>query len=143
MINSKTYPAIIHATLALNASTAAPFYDVNIQQRLCHCACVDERPIFKPAFSVLAVEPVGQNQYLIYLQVEGVASYVPCGCGSCSTKSQVIAQGFTIPVYSTANITGATVAAGQTQNMIVRTSCKSCSNVMESDTPITLTFITA
>lgn len=143
MINSKTYPAVIHATLALNASVTAPFYDVNIQQRLCHCACVDERPVFKPEFSVISVENVGTNQFLVYLQVEGVVNYIPCGCGSCSTKSQVIAQGFTIPVYSTSVITGATITAGATQNMIVRTSCKSCSNVMESDTPITITFTTA
>lgn len=142
-MNSKTIPAVIHATLAVGATATAPFYDVNIQQQLCHCSCVDDKPVFSPAFSVTAVEPVGTNQYLIYMHVEGVIAYVPCGCGSCQTKSQVISQDFTIPAYSATAITCATITAGASQNAIVRTSCKDCSKLFESDTPITVTIVTA
>lgn len=142
-MNSKTIPAVIHVTLAVGATTTAPFFDVNIQQQLCQCSCVDDKPVFAPAFSVLGVEPVGTNQYLIYVHVEGVVNYVPCGCGSCATKAQVISQNFTVPFYSATAIKGATIEAGASQNAIVRTSCKSCSKLFESDTPITITPVTA
>lgn len=142
MNNNKTIPAIIHTTLAIGSTASAPYYDVNIQQQLCQCACSDERPVFKPSFSVIGIEDVGTNQHLVYIHVEGVVSYVPCGYGTCCTKSQIISQDFTIPVYNAASIT-ATISAGDSRNYIVQNACAKCSKTFESDTPITLTITTA
>lgn len=139
----KTNPAIIHATLALGATVTAPFYDVNISQQLCMPACADETPVFVPQFSVNSIENVGTSQYIINMHVEGTINYVPCGCGCCNTKSQVISQDFTLPVFSATAITGATIAAGATQNAIVKHPCKECSRDFVSDTPITVTITTA
>lgn len=143
MNNNKTTPALIHATLALNASTSAPYYDINITQQLCQCSCADDKPVFDPKFSTLSVEVVGTNQYLVNILVEGVVNYIPCGCGSCCTKQQIISQEFSIPVYSTAVITGVTITKGASQNYIARSSCANCSKTFVSDTPVTITFITA
>lgn len=143
MNNNRTTPAIIHATLAIGSTAAAPYYDVNIEQQLCMCACADERPVFNPQFSVLSIENVGTSQYLVNMHVEGVVSYVPCNCGSCATKSQVISQDFSVPVFSATAISGVTIAAGQSRNAIVRNACANCSKAFESDTPITLTITTA
>lgn len=103
-MNKRTIPAIIKATLAAGATTAAPYYDVNITQQLCTPACVDETPVFAPQFSVKSIANVGTSQYIIVIHVEGVVNYIPCNCGSCCTRSQVVSQDFTIPVFSaTAN----------------------------------------
>lgn len=142
MNSNKTIPPIIHATLALNASASAPYYDINITQTLCQCACADDKPVFEPKFSVLSVEVVGTNQYLVNILAEGVVNYIPCGCGSCNTKQQIISQEFSIPVYSTTTITGVTITKGASQNYIARNSCANCSKVFVSDTPITITFTT-
>lgn len=142
MNNNKTNPAIIHATLAIGSGGGAPYYDVNIQQQLCMCACADEQPVFKPQFSIIGVEDVGTGQHLVYIHVEGVVSYVPCGCGTCCTKSQIISQDFTIPVFNAAAIK-VTIAAGDSRNYIVKNACNQCSKTFESDTPITLTITTA
>lgn len=142
MNNNKTNPAIIHATLAIGSTAGAPYYDINISQNLCQCACADEQPVFKPAFSVLGVEHVGTNQHLVYIHVEGVVSYVPCGCGTCATRSQIISQDFTIPVYSATDFTAA-ITAGASRNYIVKNACNQCSKTFESDTPIALTITTA
>lgn len=142
MNNYKTNPAIIHATLAVGSSVTAPYYDINITQQLCQCACVDEKPVFAPQFSVLSIENVGTSQYLINIHVEGVVNYIPCGCSSCATRSQIISQDFAIPVFSATAITGATITAGAPQNLIVKYACANCSKTFVSDTPITLTLIT-
>ena len=143
MNSNKTIPAVIHATLALAAPATSPYYDVNITQTLCQCACADDKPVFDPKFTVLSIENVGTNQYLINFGVEGVVNYIPCGCGSCNTRQQIISQEFALPVYSTATITGVTVIKGTSQNYIARSSCANCSRTFVSDTPISLTFTTA
>lgn len=143
MMNNKTIPAVIHTTLAIGSTASAPYYDVNIQQILCQCACADEKPVFTPSFSPLAFEHVGTNQWLMYVHVEGVIHYIPCGCGSCYTKQQIVSQDFTIPVWSTTEITGFTVNAGTTRNTMIKNACSPCSRNFESDTPITLAFDTA
>ena len=97
-MNKRTIPAIIIATLAAGATAAAPYYDVNITQQLCTPACVDETPVFAPKFSVKSIANVGTSQYIIVIHVEGVINYIPCNCGSCCTRSQVVSQDFTIPV---------------------------------------------
>lgn len=97
IMNKRTIPAIIVATLAAGATAAAPYYDVNITQQLCTPACVDETPVFVPQFSVKSIANVGTSQYIIVIHVEGVMNYIPCNCGSCCTRSQVVSQDFTIP----------------------------------------------
>lgn len=143
MNNNKTIPAVIHATLALGSTASAPYYDINISQTLCQCACTDDKPVFDPKFSVLSIEAVGTKQYLVNLHVEGVMHYIPCGCGSCCTKQQIISQDFAIPVYSATAITGVTISAGASQNYIAKYSCANCSKTFVSDTPITLSVVTA
>lgn len=142
-MNRLTRPAVITATLALGATTAAPYYDVNITQQLCTAACADEKPVFEPKFSVRGITTVGTSQYIITMHVEGVVSYVPCRCGTCCTRSQVISQDFTIPVFSATPVTSVTPSAGASANGIARTACSDCSRTFVSDTPLTLTIAAA
>lgn len=135
--------AIIHATLAASSVASPYYYDINITQQLCHPACVDENPVFTPQFSVLSIELVGTSQYLINCHVEGTVHYILCGCSSCSTRAQVISQDFSIPVFSAAAITAATVAAGVSSNVMAKEPCQKCSKTFVSDTPITLTTTSA
>ena len=142
-MNKRTIPAIITATLAVGATAAAPYYDVNITQQLCTPACVDETPVFAPQFTVKSIANLGTSQYIIVIHVEGVVSYIPCNCGSCCTRSQVVSQDFTIPVFSATAINSVTLAAGPAQNGIARISCCNCSKTFVSDSPVTLTLATA
>lgn len=131
-------PAVITATLAAG-STASPYYaQVNISQRLCYKTCADVAPVFNPQFSVVSLDSVGTNQYVLTVNVQGIISYVPCG-GGCCTKQQPINQNFTIPLYSTTAITSATVAAGSVVNSVAASACQDCSRSFVSETPITIT----
>lgn len=136
----RTIPANITATLAVGATATAPYYDVNITQQLCAPACTDETPVFAPAFSVKSIANVGTSQYLVVLHVEGVVSYVPCNGNSCCTRSQVISQDFTVPVFSTTAIASVTPTIGAAQNGIARLACCQCSKTFVSDVPLTLTI---
>ena len=135
-MNKRTIPANITATLALGSTATAPYYDVNITQQLCTPACVDETPVFAPTFSVKSIANVGTSQY----HVEGVINYIPCNCGTCCTRSQVVSQDFTIPVYSATAINSVTPAIGVIQNGIAKIACCSCSKTFVSDVPLTLTI---
>lgn len=139
-MNKRTIPAIITATLAVGATATAPYYDVNITQQLCTPACVDETPVFTPSFSVKSIAKVGTSQYLVVLHVEGVINYVPCNCGTCCTRSQMVSQDFTIPVFSATAINSVTPTIGTVQNGIARIACCSCSKTFVSDAPLTLTI---
>lgn len=139
-MNKRTIPACIMATLAVGATATAPYYDVNITQQLCAPSCVDETPVFNPQFSVKSIVNVGTSQYLITIHVEGVISYVPCNCGSCCTRSQVVSQDFTIPVFSATAITTATTSLGSVKNRLVKVACCSCSKTFVCDAPLTLTI---
>ncbi|MBQ0121184.1 MAG: hypothetical protein KBT13_08725 [Bacteroidales bacterium] len=138
-MNKRTIPATITPTLAIGSTGAAPYYDVNITQQLCSPACVDETPVFAPQFTLKGVSQVGTNQYIAVIHVEGVINYIPCGYGSCCTRSQVVSQDFTIPVYK-ATAPVVTLTAGQAQNGIARVSCCDCSKTFVSDVPLTLTI---
>ena len=129
-MNKRTIPACIMATLAVGATATAPYYDVNITQQLCAPSCVDETPVFNPQFSVKSIDNVGTSQYLITIHVEGVISYVPCNCGSCCTRSQVVSQDFTI----------VTTSLGSVKNRLVKVACCSCSKTFVCDAPLTLTI---
>lgn len=139
-MNKRTIPACIMATLAVGATATAPYYDVNITQQLCAPSCVDETPVFNPQFSVKSIANVGTSQYLITIHVEGVISYVPCNCGSCCTRSQVVSQDFTIPVFSATAITNVTISLGSVKNRLVKVACCSCSKTFVCDAPLTLTI---
>ena len=139
-MNKRTIPACIMATLAVGATATAPYYDVNITQQLCAPSCVDETPVFNPQFSVKSIANVGTSQYLITIHVEGVISYVPCNCGSCCTRSQVVSQDFTIPVFSATAITSVTTSLGSVKNRLVKVACCSCSKTFVCDAPLTLTI---
>lgn len=138
-MNKRTIPATITPTLAIGSTGAAPYYDVNITQQLCSPACVDETPVFDPKFSLKGVMPVGTNQYLAVIHVEGVINYIPCGYGSCCTRSQVVSQDFTIPILKS-TVPTVTLTVGQAQNGIARVSCCDCSKTFVSDVPLTLTI---
>lgn len=141
-MNNRTEPAIITATLALGASTSAPYYDINITQRLCHFACADEPPVFTPQFSVKSIANVGMSQYLVVIHAEGVISYAPSGA-TCCTRSQLISQDFAVPVFSATAISSVTPTAGTAHNGIVRLSCCGSSRTFVSDVPLTLTITAA
>lgn len=139
-MNKRTIPANITATLAVGSTATAPYYDVNITQQLCTPACVDETPVFTPTFSVKSIAQVGASQYLVVLHVEGVINYIPCNCGPCCTRSQVVSQDFTIPVFSATAINSVTPAVGAIQNGIAKIACCSRSKTFVSDVPLTLTI---
>lgn len=135
-------PAVITATLAAG-STASPYYvQVNISQRLCNKTCADVAPVFNPQFSLVSLDSVGTDQYVATIHVEGIISYVPCG-GGCCTKQQPLSQNFTVPIYSTTALTGATITAGSVVNSIAASACQNCSRAFVSETPLTITTTTA
>ena len=71
-----------------------------------------------------------------------MVNYIPCNCGSCYTRSQVVSQDFTIPVFSASAINSVEIAVGTVQNGIARISCCNCSKTFVSDCPVTLTLAT-
>lgn len=139
----KTIPALIHATFGAGKNSSPYYYDVNITQTLCQAACCDDKPIFKPQFSVVSLEEVGTGQFIVNVHVEGAVSYIPCGCGSCATRTQNISQDFSIPVYSATALTGASISVGTTQNYMAKEPCCQYSKTFVSDTPISLSVTTA
>lgn len=142
MNNNMIQPAVITATLAAGSTTSPYYAQVNISQRLCYKTCADVAPVFNPQFSVVSLDAVGTNQYVLTVNVQGIISYVPCG-GGCCTKQQPINQNFTIPIYSTTALTGVTVAAGSVVNSVSASACQNCSRVFVSETPLTITAATA
>lgn len=142
-MNRKTIQAIITATLAAG-STSSPYrYDVNITQQLCQPACADETPVFLPSFRLIGVENIGTSHYKASIHVEGVISYIPCGCSSCNTKSQTISQDFSISFISTAAPASVVVTAGETANAIAKNACCDCSKTFVSETPLSVAVTTA
>lgn len=135
-------PAVITATLAAGETASPYFYQVNISQRLCYKTCAEQTPVFAPKFTLVSLDNVGTNQYVVTVNVQGIISYVPCG-GGCCTKTQPINQNFTIPLYSTTALTGVTIDAGNAVNSVAAVPCQNCSRAFVSETPLTLTTTTA
>lgn len=143
MNGCKQNSAIITATLAAG-SVASPYYvQVNISQRLCSPACESQTPIFAPAFSLVGYSEVGTGQYVATIKVEGIISYVPCGGNTCTTRTQVLSQTFTVPFASATAPTSVTITPGTSVNAVVASGCQSCSRDFVSETPISLTVATA
>lgn len=131
-------PAIIVANLAAGSYSTPYLYDVEIAQRLCVEACADEVPVFAPVFTLKSVAAGGvTGLWIATLHVEGVVSYIPCGCGSCATKVQVISQDFTLPIKASAEPT-LTLTQGTTSNGILRNTCSRCSRTFVSDTGLSI-----
>lgn len=125
-------------------STESPYlYLVNITQKLCVKACVDNPPVFTPQFFVKSVSSLGNNLYAATVQVQGTISYVPCCQSSCCARMQTLYQAFTIPFVSETAPTNVTIASGDTVNTIAATACQNCSRTFVSETPLTLTVTTA
>lgn len=135
-------PAVITATLAAGSTTSPYYAQVNISQRLCYKTCADVSPVFNPQFSLVSLDSVGTDQYVATIHVEGIISYVPCG-GGCCTKQQPLSQNFTIPIYSTTALTGATVTVGSVVNSVSTSACQNCSRAFVSETPLTITTTAA
>ena len=136
---NKQNPAIITATLAAGSTTSPYYVQVNISQKLCQPTCVDETPVFAPVFSYVSLSNVGTSQYVINVHVEGVISYIPCGCNTCATRSQLISQDFTIPLYSATAPTSVTIASGVAVNGVEGIGCENCSRAFVSEVPLTIT----
>lgn len=138
-MNAKNYFANITATLAAG-SVASPYqYLINITQKLCKPSCVEQTPVFAPVFSLVGITQVGVGQFLATIHVEGVISYVPCDGNVCCTKSQLIAQDFSIPIAAAA-VTTITLAKGTTINTIAGAPCKKCSRNFVSESPLVVTI---
>lgn len=136
---NKPNSAKITPVLAAGSVASPYFVQVNISQRLCNPVCVDEVPVFAPAFSLKGFDSVGTGQYVATIHVEGIISYNPCGSCGCLSKQQNISQDFTVPFASATAPTSVTIAAGTSVNAISSTACQKCSREFVSETPITLT----
>lgn len=135
---NKIQPALITFTPALG-STASPYAGlVNITQRLCQACCAENTPVFAPQFSVKSIALAGTNLYAVTLHVEGIVSYMPCGCGCCCTKQQPLSQDFVV-VISSETVPTVTIGQGASTNAVSVSGCQSCSRTFVSDTAITLT----
>lgn len=135
---AKIQSAVITPILAAGSTASPYFYQVNITQRLCYPACVDDTPVFAPQFQLVGTTQVGTGQYVVTIRVQGIISYVQCGGGCGCTKQQPLSQDFTIPIASTTAPT-VTIASGTTVNNIAATACQPCSRTFVSETPLTLT----
>lgn len=136
---TKQNSAIITATLAAGSVTSPYFVEVNLSQRLCSPTCVDRTPVFNPSYSFVSISNVGTSQYVVTIHVEGVIAYIPCGGNLCNTRTQLISQDFTIPLYSATEPTAVTIGAGTTVNKVTQVGCQNCTRDFVSETPITIT----
>jgi hypothetical protein len=135
----KQNPATITATLAAGSAASPYFVQANISQKLCSPSCVDETPVFNPAYTFKSIAEVGTGQYVVTVHVEGIIAYVPCGRNTCCTRSQLISQDFTIPLASATAPTSVTITQGATVNAIAQVGCQNCSRDFVSETPLTIT----
>lgn len=135
----KQNAALITATLAAGSTASPYFVQVNISQRLCSQSCVDNTPVFNPAFSFKGISTVGTGQYVVTVHVEGVINFVPCGGNTCCTRTQLISQDFTIPIAAATEPTSVTIEAGDTVNDVKGVGCQNCSRDFVSETPLTIT----
>lgn len=144
MLNKKTIPAIIVATMAAGKTSSPYLYNVGIAQQLCEPTCVDEKPVFTPVFSVADISSAGlTNMYNVTVHVEGVVNYTPCYCSTCCTRPQIISQDFVIPIYSTTAVSNVTLSSGTPSNGVVKHSCCNCSKTFVCDVALSLTVVTA
>lgn len=137
---AKQNPAVITATLAAGSVASPYFFEVNLSQRLCSPTCVDHTPVFNPSYTYKSISEVGTSQYVVTIHVEGIIAYIPCGGNSCSTRSQLVSQDFTIPIYAATAPTSVTIESGSVVNSVAQVGCQSCSKDFVSETPLTITI---
>lgn len=137
--SKKVHAAVITPVLAAGSVASPYFVQVNISQRLCKKACINNPPVFNPTFTLVGYALVGTGQYVATVKVEGVVAYTPCDTNGCCDKTQVISQEFTIPFASAAAPTTVTITQGVAVNAIAATGCQDCSRAFVSETPIILT----
>ena len=135
---NKIQSPIITATLAAGSTTSPYAYLVNVTQRLCFPTCVENTPVLLPQYSIVSTTSVGTGLYLVTINVQGTISYVQCGGGCCSTKTQPLNQDFTILIASATVPASVTLAQGATNNSVSATACQDCSRTFVSETPITI-----
>lgn len=132
--------ATITPVLAAGSTTSPYLFLINISQRLCTKACVDNPPVFTPQYTLVGYTSLGGTAYAAIIQVQGLISYVPCGSNNCCAKTQPLSQKFTVPFQSPTAPTSVSVeAVGATVNTIATTACQTCSRTFVSETPISLT----
>lgn len=136
---AKQNPAVITATLAAGSTTSPYFFEVNLSQKLCSPTCVDHTPVFNPSYSYKGISTVGTGQYVVTIHVEGIIAYIPCGRNSCSTRSQLVSQDFTIPIAAATAPTSVTIEAGEVTNAIAQVGCQNCSKDFSSEVALTVT----
>lgn len=136
--NNKYKPAIVRATLAGGSETPPYYYLVNILQELCRKGCADGALVFSPVFKFVGAEQVGISQWIAHMNVTGLITYMPCGCGTCGSKSVPVDADFDIPIFSAAPITSVVPTPGTPDNDIKTAPCHDCGCVFECIVPMTL-----
>jgi bacterioferritin-associated ferredoxin len=136
--NSQT-PSVVNFTLGLG-STLSPYIGVlNVTTKLCTKVCVDTGYIFNPTVSVTNVASLGNNEYMVTLNLQGVYSYTPCGSDCCQCISQVVNSTVNIPLYTTTAPTSVTCETGKVTNTVVAGDCQKCGRYAVSDIVLTIT----
>ena len=135
----KTNAAVITPVLAAGSVTSPYYVQAKITKKLCKRVCVNEIPVFAPAFSVVSVNVVATGQYVATIHVEGSVTYNPCnGCG-CAAEVEIVSQNFTVPIASATAPTSVTISTGVSVNSIVVDGCETCGANFKSETPLTIT----
>ena len=111
-------------------------------QKRCHKGGMGRRPGVAPALWVVEVSEVATGQYVATFHIEGVISYLPCGC-NCTTKTMNISQDFTVSIASATAPTSVSVVAGVAVNALVAPPCQNCTRDFVSEIPLTVTVATA
>lgn len=137
--SKKAHAAVITPVLAAGSVASPYFFQVNISQRLCKKACVNQPPVFNPVFTLVDYALVSAGRYVATVKVEGVVAYTPCETDGCCDKTQVISQEFTLPFALATTPTTVTITSGVPVNAISATGCQMCSRTFVNETPVILT----
>ena len=136
---NKIQPAVITPVLAAGSVASPYFVQVQVAQRLCYPACIENTPVFSPRFSVKSVSQVAPTQYVATIHVEGIISYVQCHGGCGCTKQQPLSQDFTVPISKTGTAPVVSITQGATVNVVASAGCQTCGRHLVSETPLTIT----
>lgn len=137
--SKKAHAAVITPVLAAGSVASPYFFQVNISQRLCKKACMNQPPVFNPVFTLVDYALVSAGRYVATVKVEGVIAYTPCETDGCCDKTQVISQEFTLPFALATTPTAVTITSGVPVNAIAVTGCQMCSRTFVNETPVILT----
>lgn len=130
--------AYITATVAAGSAESPYFVQLNVLQKLCAKVCKDNVPVFAPAVTFVEVSEVATGQYVATFHIEGVISYIPCGC-NCGSKTMNVSQNFTVPIASATAPTSVSVTTGAVVNTLIAPACQNCTRDFASAIPLTVT----